>query len=94
MIPEIGLLDLAAGALIVVGIYAAFMIWLLLPILPFLVIGGLYVAARYGLPAFERLVVTAGRRALEASKNAAIPLALWILRPPAYARRASTRLTD
>lgn len=85
MIPEVGLLDLAAGALIVVGIFAAFMIWCIFPILPFVLMGALYALVRRGLPAFERVTFAAGRATAGAVRRALTPVALWVLEPAAAA---------
>lgn len=88
MIPEIGLLDLAAGALIVLGIFAAFMVWLVFPILGYLLVGATYATARHAVPAFERVSLAALGGVVQSLRRAATPLALWILREasPVYGR--------
>ncbi len=80
MTPEIGLLDLASGALIVLGIFAAFMVWAVFPILPFFLIGAVYAAFRYGVPALARAAVVFEQAAVSGVRWALFPLAVWALR--------------
>lgn len=80
MTPEIGLLDLASGALIVLGVFAAFMVWAVFPILPFFLIGAVYASFRYGLPALARAAVAFEEAAVSGIRWALFPLAVWALR--------------
>lgn len=77
MFHEVGLLDLFAGGLIMLGIVAAFMVWLIFPILPFLLVGAVYALLRYGLTAVECAALSGAHATVEAIRRAATPLALW-----------------
>jgi hypothetical protein len=79
----IGLLELAGGALIVLGIFAAFMVWAIFPLLPFIIAGAIYGAVRYGVPAIARAAVAVEHGAARAVRWALHPLATWALHEPA-----------
>jgi hypothetical protein len=83
MMAGIGLLELAGGALIVLGIFAAFMVWAIFPLLPFLIAGAIYGAVRYGVPAVARGAVAVEHGAARAVRWALHPLATWALHEPA-----------
>lgn len=80
MTPDVGLLDLASGALIVLGVFAAFMVWAVFPILPFFLIGAVCAAFRYGVPALARAAIVFERAAVSGIRWALFPLAVWALR--------------
>jgi hypothetical protein len=79
MNPELGLLEFASGALIILGIFAAFMVWAIFPILPFFLMGAIYAAGRYGLPALGRAAVAAEDAALAGIRRVLQPVAVWVL---------------
>lgn len=79
----IGPLELAGGALIVLGIFAAFMVWAVFPLLPFVITGAIYAAVRYGAPALARGAVVAEHAVVGAVRLALRPLATWALHEPA-----------
>jgi hypothetical protein len=79
----IGLLELAGGALIVLGIFAAFMVWAVFPLLPFVITGAIYAAIRYGAPALARGAVVVEHAVVGAVRGALRPLATWALHEPA-----------
>ncbi len=59
MLLELGLLDLIGGLCAACGIVLAFSLWLIYPIVPFLLMGAIYATARYGVPAAFRVTVRA-----------------------------------
>lgn len=79
----IGPLELAGGALIVLGIFAAFMVWAVFPLLPFVITGAIYAAVRYGVPALTRGAVVAEHAVVGAARRALRPLATWAMHEPA-----------
>jgi hypothetical protein len=79
----IGLIELAGGALIVLGIFAAFMVWAIFPLLPFIIAGVFYGAVRYGVPALARGAVVAEHAVVGAVRRALRPVATWALHEPA-----------
>lgn len=79
----IGLIELASGALIVLGIFAAFMVWAVFPLLPFVITGVIYAAVRYGVPALARGAVLAEHAVVGAVRLALRPVATWALHEPA-----------
>lgn len=85
----IGLIELASGVLIVLGIFAAFMVWAVFPLLPFVITGAIYAFFRYGLPALARGAVLAEQAAVGGVRRALRPVASWALHEPApvHARR-------
>lgn len=92
MNPELGLLEFASGALIILGIFAAFMVWAIFPILPFFLMGAIYAAGRYGVPALGRAAVAAEDAALAGIRWALHPLAVWALQgAPAVAEHGDGR---
>ena len=86
MLAGIGLLELAGGALIVMGIFGAFMIWAVLPLIPFAIIGAAYATVRYGIPAAGRSLVYAAQGVVWGIRWLLTPVAVWALRDvqPAY----------
>jgi hypothetical protein len=71
---------LVAGAAVILGIFAAFMIWATFPLLSFAIFGGLYGAIRYGVPALGRAAVKVEGWAVNAVRLALFPVAVWTLR--------------
>ncbi len=80
MSPEIGLLDLAYGAAIVLGIFAAFMVWAVFPLIPFFLIGTVYAIFRYGVPALGDAATAVEHATVKGIRLALLPLAVWTLR--------------
>ena len=85
MIAGIGLLELAGGALIVLGIFIAFMGWAVLPLIPFAIIGAAYATVRYGVPAVAHAAVVVEEKSVQAARWALFPVAVWALRAPIHA---------
>jgi hypothetical protein len=85
MIAGMGLLELAGGALIVLGIFIAFMGWVLLPLMPFAIAGAAYAAVRHGVPAVAHAAVVAEEKTVQAVRWALAPVAIWALRAPMHA---------
>jgi len=85
MNPGIGLLEFAGGALIVLGIFIAFMGWAVLPLIPFAVMGAAYATVRYGVPAAAHAAVVVEERTVQAVRWALAPVAIWALRAPMHA---------
>lgn len=79
----IGLIELASGTLIVLGIFAAFMVWAVFPLLPFVITGVIYAVVRYGVPALARGAVLAEHTVVGAVRLALRPVATWALHEPA-----------
>lgn len=79
----IGLLELAIGALIVLGVFAAFMVWAVFPLLPFVLTGAAYFAVRHGVPALARGMAAAEHAVVGAVRWSLRPLAIWALHEPA-----------
>jgi hypothetical protein len=73
---------LAGGALIVLGIFTAFMVWAVFPLIPFALIGAAYATVRYGAPAVARAAVVVEEQAVQAVRWALQPVAVWALRGP------------
>ncbi|KPK81298.1 MAG: hypothetical protein AMS25_06915 [Gemmatimonas sp. SM23_52] len=80
MSPGIGLLDLAGGALVILGIFGAFMVWAIFPLLPFLLIGAVYAGVRHGVPAAGRAALAVEEAVVRGIRWGLHPLALWALR--------------
>ncbi|HSG81795.1 MAG TPA: hypothetical protein VLC48_06085 [Gemmatimonadota bacterium] len=82
----IGLVEIAGGALIVLGVFAAFMVWAVLPLISFAIIGGAYATIRYGIPALGRSAVYAAQGIAWGVRWMLTPVAVWTLRgaQPAY----------
>jgi hypothetical protein len=80
--PGIGFLDLVGGALAILGIFAAFMLWAIFPLMPFILMGALYALVRHGLPATMRAAVAVEHRTLAAVRWVLHPVAVWALRGP------------
>jgi hypothetical protein len=74
---------LASGALIILGIFAAFMVWAVFPLIPFLVTGACYGAIRHGAPAVARGAVAVECAVIRGLRRALRPLATWALHEPA-----------
>jgi len=85
MIAGIGLLELAGGAAIVLGIFIAFMGWATLPLIPFAIMGAAYATVRYGVPAVAHAAVVVEERAVQAVRWALAPVAIWALQSPTHA---------
>lgn len=85
MAPGIGFLEMAGGALIVLGIFTAFMVWVVFPLLPFAIAGMAYAMVRYGVPAVARAAVAAEHGVVQAVRWALFPVAVWALRGPQLA---------
>ena len=81
----IGLVELAGGMLVILGIFAAFMVWAIFPLLPFIILGAAYGTVRYGVPALARLAVTVEEGAVAAVRWVLFPVATWALGKPAQA---------
>ncbi len=79
MVPEVEVIDLAIGLAIVLGILVAFNAWLIFPILPFLLMGAIYLTGRYILLGLGRVAVRAEQRAADAVRAGARSSARWIL---------------
>ncbi len=86
MLGGIGLLELAGGALIVVGIFGALMVWAVLPLIPLAIIGAAYATVRYGIPAAGRSLAYAAQGVVWGIRWLLTPVAVWALRSeqPAY----------
>ena len=82
----LGVAEIAGGALMVLGVFSAFMLWAVFPLVPFAIMGVAYAAIRYGLPAMARSLVYAGHGVVEVARWAVTPVAIWALRgaEPAY----------
>ena len=82
----ISLVEVAGGALIVLGIFAAFMLWAVLPLVPFAIIGGVYAMIRFGIPALGRSAALAAQGIAYGVRWLLTPVAVWTLRAatPAY----------
>lgn len=78
----IGLTEMAGGTLIVLAIFIAFMGWALLPLLSFALIGAVYAAFRYGVPALGRAAVALEHTVILALRTALRPVAVWALAEP------------
>jgi hypothetical protein len=76
----IGLVEIAGGALIVLGIFAAFMVWAVFPLIPFAIIGGAYATIRYGVPALGRSALLAVQAVAWGVRWLLTPVAVWTLR--------------
>lgn len=89
----IGLLDLVGGALVILGIFVAFMVWAIFPLLPFLLIGAVYAAVRYGVPALGRSALAVEQGVIRSLRRVLYPVALWALREPlpALTKRSERR---
>lgn len=81
----IGLLDLVGGAVVILGIFGAFMVWAIFPLLPFLLIGAVYAAVRYGVPALGRSALAVEQGVMRGARWVLYPVALWALREPQLA---------
>ena len=79
MVPEVEVLDLAIGLASVLGIFVAASAWLIYPILPFLLMGAIYLTGRYILLGLGRVAVRAEQRAADAVRTGARLSARWIL---------------
>ena len=88
MFSGIGLFELAGGALIVLGIFIAFMVWAVFALLPFAIMGIVYATVRYGVPALARSAAYAADGVVEVVRWVLTPVAVWALRgpQPAYER--------
>lgn len=80
-----GIAELALGALIILGIFAAFMVWAVFPLLSFAICGAAYGLIRNGAPALGRGALAFERGAIRAVRRGLHPLAVWALREPAPA---------
>lgn len=78
-----GIAELALGALIVLGIFAAFMVWAVFPLLSFAVCSAAYGLIRHGAPALGRGAMAFERGMIHVLRQALRPLAVWALREPA-----------
>ena len=78
----LGVAEIAGGALMVLGVFSAFMLWAVFPLVPFAIIGVAYAAIRYGIPALGRSLVFAGQAVVEVARWAVTPVAIWALRRP------------
>jgi mannose/fructose/N-acetylgalactosamine-specific phosphotransferase system component IIC len=87
----IGLAELGGGVLVVLGIFIAFMGWALLPLIPFVLIGGVYAAIRYGIPALGRGAVGLEHAVIQTVRRALQPVALWALAEPQAVEVAARR---
>ncbi len=85
MTAGIGLVELAGGALIVLGIFIAFMGWAVLPLIPFAIMGAVYATLRYGVPAVAHAAVVVEQKSVQAVRWALAPVAIWALQSPAHA---------
>ncbi len=74
-----GIIEVAGGALIVLGIFAAFMTWAVFPLLPFLLLGAVYGLVRYGVPAAGRAALVVEQSTLAAVRWVLQPVAHWAL---------------
>jgi hypothetical protein len=86
MLAGIGLFELAGGALIVMSVFGAFMVWAVFPLVPFAIIGAAYLGLRYGIPAAVRSLVYAAQGVVWGIRWMLTPVAVWALRgaQPAY----------
>ncbi len=88
----IGFLDLIGGALAILGIFAAFMLWAIFPLMPFILMGAAYALVRYGLPALGRGAVALEHATIAGVRWILHPVAVWALRAePAAARYGGGR---
>ncbi len=86
MSPDIGLVEIAGGVLIVLGVFVAFMIWAVFPLIPFAICGTSFALCRYGIPALGRSLLYAAHGVVWGVRWLLRPLAVWTLRgvQPAY----------
>ncbi|UCC73616.1 MAG: hypothetical protein JSV86_03370 [Gemmatimonadota bacterium] len=78
----LGILDLIGGAFAILGIFVAFMVWAIFPLMPFILMGLVYALVRYGVPALGRAAVAAEQRTVAAVRWLLHPVAVWALRGP------------
>ncbi|MGD2154197.1 MAG: hypothetical protein PVG79_13080 [Gemmatimonadales bacterium] len=88
-----GLLDLVGGAIAILGIFAAFMLWAIFPLVPFILMGAVYALIRYGVPALGRAALAVEHATIAAVRWILHPVAVWALSgpAPAVARRGEAR---
>lgn len=89
----IALVDILGGALAILAIFAAFMLWAIFPLMPFILMGAVYALVRYGVPALGRAAVAVERGTITAVRWLLHPMAVWALRgpEPATARHGDGR---
>jgi hypothetical protein len=89
----IGFFDLIGGALAILGIFAAFMVWAIFPLMPFIIFGAIYALIRYGMPALGRAAVALERGVIATVRSTLRPVAVWTLHgaEPAVARYGAER---
>jgi hypothetical protein len=89
----IGFFDLIGGALAILGIFAAFMLWAIFPLMPFIILGAIYALIRYGMPALGRGAVALEHAVIATVRSTLRPVAVWALRDaePAVARYGAAR---
>jgi len=89
----IGFLDLIGGALVIVGIFSAFMLWAIFPLMPFILMGAVYALVRYGVPALGRAAVVVEHATIAGVRWILHPVAVWALHgaEPAVARHGEAR---
>ena len=78
----IAFLDLIGGALAILAIFAAFMLWAIFPLMPFILMGAVYALIRYGVPALGRAAVAVEHATIAAVRWVLHPVAVWALRGP------------
>jgi hypothetical protein len=78
----IGFLDVIGGATAILGIFTAFMLWAVFPLMPFILMGAIYALVRYGAPAMGRAAVAVEHATLAAVRWVLHPVAVWALRSP------------
>lgn len=75
-----GIPELVGGMAIVLGVFVAFMVWAVFPLIPFAIAGAAYATVRYGVPAIVNAAVTAERAVVHTVRWALFPVAVWALR--------------
>ncbi|NIN73450.1 MAG: hypothetical protein GTO46_16305 [Gemmatimonadetes bacterium] len=80
--PGIDVLELIGGGLAILGIFTAFMVWAIFPLLPFILMGTVYALIRYGVPALGRAALAVEHGTIAGVRWILHPLAVWALRGP------------
>lgn len=75
-------LELFGGALAILGIFCAFMVWAIFPLMPFILMGAIYAFGRYGLPALGRTALAVEHAVMAGVRWILHPVAVWALRGP------------
>jgi hypothetical protein len=89
----IGFFEFIGGALAILAIFAAFMLWAIFPLMPFILMGAVYALIRYGVPALGRAALAVEYGTVAGVRWILHPVAVWALRgpEPATARHGDGR---